>query len=108
MNAETNNWEENNQRYLTAAINWLRLRLMRLAQQPAPIVALADAAQSPDSSPGGWWRFWEKTGSQTAPRALLPPAPDTALVTDEQLSQAAVKVAEAEAVTPPPAIMAVG
>ena len=32
MNDEMNNWEENNQRYLAAALDWLRLRLMRLAQ----------------------------------------------------------------------------
>jgi hypothetical protein len=108
MNAETNNWPENNQRYLTAAINWLRLRLMRLAQQPAPTVTLADAAPSPDSSPGGWRRFWGKTESQAAPRALLPPAPDAALVTDEQVAQAAAKMAEAEAAAPPPAMMVLG
>lgn len=100
MNAEPNNWQENNQRYLAAAINWLRLRLMRLAQQPAPIATLADTAPSPDSSPGGWWRFWEKTESQAAHRALLPSAPAAFLVTDEHVSQAAAKMAEAEAVTP--------
>jgi hypothetical protein len=105
MNAELDNWEENNQRYLAAALEWLRLRLRRLVQRTAPANAPANPAQPHEAISGSRWRFWEKTEGEAAPRVLLPPAPDDSFVTDEQLSQAAAEMASAEAATPPPAMM---
>lgn len=103
MNAEINNWNENNHRYLAASLEWLRLRLMRLANKAAPPVPI-NLAQPQETPSGSRWRFWEKPQDEAAPRALLPPAPDESFVTDEQLSRAAAEMASAEAATPPPAM----
>jgi hypothetical protein len=105
MNAELDNWEENNQRYLAAALEWLRLRLRRLAQNASPADAVAYHAQPREAASGSRWRFWEWGEGEAAPRALLPPAPDDSFVTEEKLSQAEAGMASAEAATPPPAMM---
>jgi hypothetical protein len=110
MDAEANNWTENNQRYLAAALDLLRLRLKRLAQKSAPAEP-AEPAPSPDAPqdapPTGWRRFWGKAGDETPPKALLSAAPrelEDLLVTEEQLSQSAAALAVAEAAVPPPAM----
>jgi hypothetical protein len=113
MNVEMKNWEENNQRYLAAALNWLRLRLTRLAHNPASMAGPVDPA-SPDmpvEANGSRWRFWEKNEAAAPPRALLlpaPAAPDGSIVTDEQISKAAAEMVEAEAADPPPVITVLG
>ncbi len=101
MTEETNNWAGNNQRYLTAALNWLRLRLTRLAYQPPP--AAAPPVAAPAQEPPSKWRFWGKQEAEAQAAPLLLPAASDA-VTDEQVAQAAAEMAEAEAVTPPPAM----
>ncbi|MBO0859242.1 MAG: ATP-binding protein [Chloracidobacterium sp.] len=108
MNAEIDNWEENNQRYLAAALEWLRLRLTRLAQQGTPLAAPIDSAPPQGAPSARGRRFWGKRESDSPPRALLPPASDSSVVSDEQVSQAAEAVAAAESATPPPAMMTLG
>ncbi|HEY7182470.1 MAG TPA: AAA family ATPase [Blastocatellia bacterium] len=105
MNAEIDNWEEKNQRYLAAALEWLRLRLARLAQQGAPVAAPINPAPPREAAARGR-RFWGKRESEASPRALLPPATDPSLVSERQVSQAAEAVAEAESATPRPAMTA--
>ena len=104
MSTNLNDWQQNNQRYLSAALEWVRLRLKRLSQQPA-------ASAAPLSEPavkhaaGSKWRFWDKPESSVRqPRALLPPAPDGSGVTDDQLAQATEALEAAEAATPAPAM----
>jgi hypothetical protein len=100
-----NNWEENNQRYLAAALDWLRLRLMRLAHKTAPPAPPVNPVPPPEPSSGSRRRFWGRSEDEVAPAALLLPAPDDSLVMDEQVAQAEAEMAEAEATTPPPAMM---
>jgi ATP-dependent 26S proteasome regulatory subunit len=109
MNAEMKNWEENSQRYLATALNWLRLRLTRLASNPVSMAGPVDppSPDMPTGATGSRWRFWEKNEAEAPPRALLlpaPAAPDGSIVTDEQLSKAAAEMAEAEAAVPLPVI----
>jgi len=107
MSRDLDNWQENNQRYLTAALYWLRLRLRSFAEQPSPPTAVFDSEPAPRSQvSANKWRFWDKhEPGANQPRALLPPAPDGSAVTAEQLGQAYKAMEEAEAGTPPPAIV---
>ncbi|MFO1434144.1 MAG: ATP-binding protein [Candidatus Competibacteraceae bacterium] len=74
----TAGWEEANDRYLAAALTWLRLRLQRLAQAVAPPgQASAESGQAPTISAA-------------------------------ELEQAAQLMQEAEAVDPPPALVILG
>ncbi len=76
-------WQKSNDEYLAAALEWLRLRLAwHAARGEAPVVvAPADA-----------------TATTAAPPSAAQP------VTDEQLAEAAAKMAAAEAVEPLPAL----
>ena len=105
MSTNLNDWQKNNQRYLSAALEWLRLRLKRLSQQPASSIApLSEPAVK--HAAGSKWRFWDKPESSVRqPRALLPPAPDGSGVTEEQLAQATEALEAAEAATPAPAMV---
>jgi hypothetical protein len=82
MSTDTNNWQENNQRYLTAALDWLRLRLRAMTQQSGVRVARFDSPPAPpQQSAANKWRFWNKHESASGqPRALLLPAPDGSLI----------------------------
>ena len=103
MSSDLNNWQQNNQRYLSAALNWLRLRLERLAHKPTHPVAPI-SSELPHK--GNKWRFWDKLEPDTnQPRALLPPAPSCSAVFAEQLEQATEELEAAEATTPPPAMV---
>jgi len=107
MSSDTSNWQENNQRYLAAALDWLRLRLRAMTQQSGVRVARFDSQPaSPPQGAGHKWRFWNKPEPASGqPRALLLPAPDGSLITEEQLTCAAEELEAAEAVTPPPAMV---
>jgi hypothetical protein len=107
MSTDPNTWQENNQRYLAAALNWLRLKLQSLAQQAcAAEAAINPQSHSERNAPGSKWRFWEKPEHGAAtPRALLLPAPDAAAVTAEQLAQAAEELRASESASPPPAML---
>src|ERR1041384_8263279 len=105
MSSDLNNWQENNQRYLTAALEWLRLRLRSL-EGPAGSIAIESQPDPRIQGSASKWRFWDKPESSVSqPRALLPPAPDGSAVTAEQLAHAYKAVEDAEATTPPPAIV---
>ena len=105
MNGELDNWQQNNQRYLSAALEWLRLRLLRLAQGSATAAPI-DCRSDPEPPSASKWRFWDKPDpNATSPRRLLLPAPTVPLVTDEQLAQAALEMETAEAARPAPAMV---
>ncbi|MEK6288289.1 MAG: ATP-binding protein [Acidobacteriota bacterium] len=107
MSTDSNNWQENNQRYLTAALNWLRLKLNRLSPHfPGPSTGVSAELPPQRNVSGGKWRFRGKPEPNASqPRALLPPAPDYSVVTEEMLAQAADELAAAEAAMPPPAMV---
>jgi ATPase family associated with various cellular activities (AAA) len=104
MSSDLNIWQQNNQRYLSAALNWLRLRLMSFAHQPADLPSLLSPEPAPrQQASGSKWRFWDKPEpAGNPPRALLPPADSG--VSPEQLAKAAKDLEAAEAATPAPAM----
>jgi MoxR-like ATPase len=98
--SDTASWQENNVRYLTAALAWLRLRM----EQKAPwvqssIVLTATPAQ--EAARRGFMRRAAEAPA-SAPQALLPPPSP---ISDEQVAQAAADMAAAEAIDPPPALI---
>jgi ATPase family associated with various cellular activities (AAA) len=101
------NWQQNNQRYLSVALEWLRLRLKKLGQLPAQHAELVspEPYQQQHTS-GSKWRFWDKQEPiANQPRALLPPGPDGSVVTEEQLELATKELEDAEAAAPAPAMI---
>ena len=61
MSSDVNNWQQNNQRYLSAALAWLRLRLQRAAQQPvAQVAPMMSEPAEPQHASGRKWHFWDK------------------------------------------------
>jgi hypothetical protein len=107
-------WQENNSRYLSAALAWLRLLMRRQAQResasvPASAHAFSPAAASAQAAePTLLSRFFgQRSNSRPADVAhrdlkLLPPPVDTA--SDEEIAKAAEAMREAEAADPPPAM----
>jgi ATPase family associated with various cellular activities (AAA) len=111
---EQERWQENNARYLSTALTWLRLRLERLAQSlpegqahiTPPATPLAAPASVAAPAPATKRGFLSRYSSQPAP-ALLPastptpapaPVPVSAQksepVTDEQVKQQADALAD--------------
>ena len=107
MRSHLNDWQQNNQHYLSVALDWLRLRLARIGPQPGQRAVLVNP--EPDQRPqtsGTKWRLWDKPEpSANRPRALLPPVPDGSVVTEEQLEQAVKELEAAEAAVPAPAMI---
>jgi hypothetical protein len=83
-------WQENNDKYLTAALAWLRLRLQRLA-------ASHPAAESPAAGSGFLGLFRRK-----------PSAPPVKRVSEAEIADAARAVEAAAATDPPPALLILG
>lgn len=102
-------WEKGNEEYLAAALSWLRLRFAWHLMREKPSISLP-ASPLEESQPSEKKRFsflrrttlWSDASIQ-APR-MLPPAP-VDLVTEEQGAQAATRMAEAEKIDPPPALL---
>ena len=106
MSSDFTNWQQNNQRYLSAALHWLRLRFKRLAEHPAEPAPPIIMELPPPPKPHSRWRFWDRPDPNVnPPRALLPPAPDCSEETAERLAQATEELEAAEAATPPPAMV---
>ncbi len=108
---DTNTWQEDNARYLSAALNWVRLLLQRQAVresnqfQPPPLPVLAEP-MSQTAEPSLFQRLFGQGGTERAttpaPAGLLPPASDQSL--EEQISEAARVMDAAATMTPAPAL----
>jgi hypothetical protein len=104
-------WQEENARYLAAALQWVRFRLQRQATresshiQPAPVSVESGI---PQDEPSLFQRLFGQSGDKPAPSmaaapvALLLPASDQSL--EEQIVEAAKAVDQAAAVEPAPAL----
>jgi hypothetical protein len=105
-------WHKDNEEYLAAALQWLRLRLLRQGGQEKPALILN--ANVPEATPAAEAaaprrRFLRRqpqtpSGPISSTQHLLPPAP-LDMVTDEQIAEAAAAMTAAEAVEPPPALV---
>ncbi len=99
-----NLWQENNEQYLSAALTWLRLRLERACQKKAPTT---EPPSPPEPvSPLLKWCFLERAFYALVPSVPAQPPVISHPVTDEQVAQAAAAMAQAEALEPPPAAIA--
>ena len=94
--SQTNTWAENNQRYLTTALAWLRLRLERLSRQAHPLVPVAEVKPEPE-------RHGLFGGGHD--REQHQPALPAALTTEDQLKQHASDMRAAESWDEPPALL---
>lgn len=101
-------WQQHNDDYLSTALNWLRLRLQRLAESHqltgSPVISPLSAPEPPATT-----RRWFRPRSSTktslpATETLLLPKTGNA-VTEAETTQAAADLAAAAAVEPPPALV---
>jgi hypothetical protein len=95
--SELKQWQENNDRYLSTALVWLRLRLARLAkiaypEEPATVMK--------EEQPTGW------LGMRRRPVEVS--AQPTEKVSNDEVTKAAQAVADAAKVDPPPALIILG
>jgi hypothetical protein len=100
-------WQQRNDDYLSAALNWLRLRLRRLAEQnqPAELPAVSPLPSLPEVRRKSLFS-WRSSGKESPPateKLQLPKVGDT--LTDVHIAQATEAMAVAEAVEPPPALV---
>ena len=109
MTDEIRAWEQANEAYLSSALEWLRLKLMR--QVPAPPATVVGERRAVSRPPGdasassiAWWRFRAR---ETADAHSSPPAlpPASFEVTEEQVAAARRKRDEAAAAEPMPALI---
>ena len=115
--ADLTTWHQANDAYLAAAVEWLRLLLLRhVPAAPQPLVNTS-SEPAPDSqnasqntSQGGAWWSFRRTATGTTPTPqpqsqtrLLPAAPTE--VTEEQVAEAAERMRNAEQSDPPPAML---
>jgi hypothetical protein len=113
--SDVDQWQENNSRYLSAALAWLRLLLRRQAQResasasaPASPPAVVEPAPAQTTESSRLSRFFgQRSSSQPAEVAqpevkLLLPAVEA--LSDEDVAVAAEAMKEAESSDPPPAM----
>jgi hypothetical protein len=105
MSAES--WEDDNNRYLAASLQWLRLRLQRLVPEEPP-VAVSEAprpqvlAPAGGTAPGRLSR-WLVKGARAKEAVLLTEPQRPAL--DDQIKEAASQRDAAANTKPPPALI---
>ncbi|MDE2628853.1 MAG: ATP-binding protein [Burkholderiales bacterium] len=110
----TSTWLDDNQRYLAASLQWLRLRLQQMAPaaapaSPAPAAAVMVVAAPAPAAQRSW--FGQKPGAASvAPAAttstvLEAPPPNSARSDLQALAQAAAEREAAAQVDPPPALL---
>ncbi|MCK4787485.1 MAG: ATP-binding protein [Desulfobacteraceae bacterium] len=94
-----NNWQQNNEQYLAAALEWLRLRLIRLAKSTANN---PDAPSTSQSSKRCFFsRFNSKPSASSVPVATVPALKKITKAEEKTVA----RMAEAASVEPPPALI---
>lgn len=106
--SELSDWQKGNDKYLTTALAWLRLRLERLGQtDAAPTVLPFDSSPLPEEAKPEdrcWMRrFLGKSSPKPSAEPLLAlPSHDDI---EERLAEAVAAMEEAEKLDPPPALL---
>ncbi len=104
MNAR-GEWQQGNERFLSAALAWLRLRLERAAHAGSEQPTVGHSAAPTADAPAPRRRIFRRNADPAAPKPevlMLPPA----RVSEEQVNEAAKAMEEAaSAVSPPPALV---
>jgi hypothetical protein len=100
-------WRQRNDEFLSAALAWLRLRLMRLAQRDQAVIVVPSAPAESAANRGPWWNIGGRAGAdEPRPAPALPPP--SGFVSDEQIAQAADAMERAAAGEPRPALHLLG
>jgi hypothetical protein len=97
-------WQRNNERYLSAALAWVRLRLKRLAPQSAPTAAPPSPASEP-TAPSFVERLRGRSAAEPVPDHPALPAPSPQAVRNQQIGQVKAVMLAAERIDPPPAAL---
>ncbi len=96
------NWLENNNRYLEASLQWLRLRLHRLIPEQVSSPVPNPGSSEPEKKPGRFSRWMRNDAAVEPSVKLLTGA--TPASREELLREAAVSREEASHGDPPPAV----
>ena len=86
-------WQENNDRYLSAALAWLRLRLARMTEAAIPEKPTAGK----EEQPSGWFGTRKRSAEGAEPVAMKE--------NDGDIARAAQAMADAARMEPPPALV---
>ena len=111
MSEAQDTWQENNERYLAAALRWLRRRLRQLANMNVmvtPVAAgAAEAVPVTPAQPGGRLS-WRRKPAELPAQIVTPgdPEPDLLFPADEE--EALLEMTEAAAAEPAPALILLG
>ena len=105
-------WQEENARYLTAALAWLRLRLERQAQRESgPVrettagpMSAPPATPVEPAQPSIFARFLGHDAPPVPARPVLLLPPASGEISDEQIARAAAEMDAAATIDPPPAL----
>src|SRR5438270_7016706 len=104
-------WQEANDAYLGAALEWLRLLLAFHAAAPEPQIVASERRGTPRSetaganhAPSSWWTFRRAGAAAPAPPPQLALPPASTAVTQQQVDEAAQRMRAAAAADPPPAL----
>ena len=99
-------WQKENERYLAAALTWLRLCLARLAERDQAGSALVLSA-TPSSEPfaSSPRRRFLRQPPVIASMPAHPSLPPRETVSDQQVDEAAQALESAEAIEPPPTLI---
>ena len=89
-------WQENNNRYLSAALAWLRLRLTRMTETATP----EKPTVGKEEQPSGWFGARKRPAEGSEPIAVKE--------TDGNIGRAAQEMADAARMEPPPALVILG
>jgi len=103
-------WQETNDAYLAAGVEWIRLLLTRRATaarpaQEPPAASERQAASRVTPPPKPWWAWRRGDPAPQPPPPLLALPPASFEVTEEQVAEAAQRMERAQAASPPPALV---
>jgi hypothetical protein len=93
-------WHQSNEAYLAAAMEWLRLRLQRMAEAGTRAKRRSPSSAGKKRSAGRLWKRSQPSEPAASATKTVAATPD-----DKATARAAVAMAEAEAAEPPPAMM---
>jgi hypothetical protein len=109
--SELSDWQKGNDKYLTTALAWLRLRLERLGQMDAAPTVLPFASSPFPEGTKPEDRSWiRRLLGKPSPKSSNEPVlalPSQAAI-EERLAEAAAAMEEAEKLDPPPALSILG
>jgi hypothetical protein len=97
-------WQANNERFLSAALAWIRLRLQHLAPASVPTTT-PPAPTNKLTAPSFLERFRDRSTAQPVPDLPAMAAASSRAVTNQQIGQAKAAMQAAEGIDPPPAAL---